>query len=106
MYHLIPGLGGAESGQVSRINAMDLATWTSTVDTEDVRHAIEGDLVSTGFIVDEFGTTIMQIFALKRPPQAANRLSSVRLVASWEDRKGKRLKIELRSDEPALNVLS
>ncbi len=85
---------------------MAFATWTSTADAEDIRHAIERELASTGFIIDEFGTTAMQIFALKRHGQAANRFSSVRLVASWEDRKDKKLRIELRSDEPALIAMS
>ena len=81
---------------------MAFAAWTTSVGDHDIRSAIDEPLRAAGFGIEEVGTTPVQVSALKRPALVAGAWSSVRLLALWENKDQKRLRIELRSDEPTL----
>ena len=81
---------------------MAFTAWTASVDHHDIRSAIDAALRSAGFAIEDSGTTAMQLSALKRPELVGGSWSNVRLVAMWENKSQKRLRIELRSDEPML----
>lgn len=76
--------------------------WIAVADQLDIRAALEEALSIAGFNIDEGGTTSQQLSALKDPSLVGGYWSNVRLVAMWEDRSHKRIRIELRSDEPML----
>jgi len=76
--------------------------WIAVADQLDIRVALEEALSIAGFNIDEGGTTSQQLSALKDPSLVGGYWSNVRLVAMWEDRSHKRIRIELRSDEPML----
>jgi hypothetical protein len=75
--------------------------WTAKASDLDVRGSVERELIAAGFTVDEGGTTSMQVSALKDPCVVGGYWSNVRLLVMWENRNMKKIRIELRTDEPA-----
>lgn len=81
---------------------MAFTAWIASVNHHDIRVAIDQALTAAGFIIEETGTTPMQVSALKSPSLVGGSWSNVRLVAIWDNQHQQRLRIELRSDEPML----
>ena len=78
------------------------AAWTTRIGQHDIRVALDAVLCSAGFSIEDVGTTALQVSALKRPEFSGDSFANVRLVALWENKDERRLRIELRSDEPTL----
>ena len=81
---------------------MAFIMWITEASEQDIQPALEQALKVAGFKIDEGGTTEMQVSALKDPSHKGGYWSNVRLVAMWENKSHKRIRIELRSDEPML----
>jgi hypothetical protein len=80
------------------------AAWTAEVSHDDILAALDQALTTSGFHIDEGGTTSMQVSALKDPSVVGGYWSNVRLVAMWENKSLNRVRIEIRSDEPLLRA--
>ena len=83
-------------------NAMAVFQWIHRSGGDDILTALISALEQTQFIIDEVGTTELQVSAICKPNAVAGYWSGVKLIAIWQDRKSRHIRIEIRSDEPTL----
>ena len=76
--------------------------WVASVENSDMRSALANRLASIGFQIDDDWTTDKQLFAVCTPDAELGYKSCVKLIISSTSEKKFLLRIEVRSDEPAL----
>lgn len=81
---------------------MAVFEWIHASESDDILTALSYSLEQTEFTIDDVGTTEMQVSAICKPNAVAAYWSGVKLIAIWQDRKSRKIKIEIRSDEPTL----
>ena len=76
--------------------------WVASVENSDMRSALSNCLAGIGFQIDNDWTTDKQLFAVCTPDAELGYKSCIKLITSWTNEQKCLLKIEVRSDEPAL----
>lgn len=78
--------------------------WITSTDEDQLFEAIAQKLKATNFKIEKSGTTTMQISAVYTPKEIVRYWSGVRMLATWMDYSRRRIRIEVRSDEPMLRA--